>query len=348
MDPFERKLRDALQSEPHVSFSRELQNQILRKAKQQARIKRTLRFAFSGISVLAAATLSLALLLLPDVPSDKSQTQTSLTGKTPNQANPAASLMINDSARKPAQFPKSTRSDSLNWTIAPIDVQNISTDGRTVYAKIKNTGSLPVTNHEIQGILYFSEHPGGGSEGDTWFYFVDGPNRQVKPGDSIEWEFRPVSVPSATGKINRIPQLIFVYRSASDFGPLSANHDAGSNIKWEAVPVGQKIKSVTATGNQQQYIDVELEVTNRNRTSIDLTRTMAMVFFPKDETDDNMDPFTYKYFVDLTPESETELLAGKSTVAHIRLIGPPDVDLSKRPIRLQVVQDHMVIKQATK
>lgn len=345
MDPFERKLRDALKSQPQVAFSRELQNRILRKAKQQARIKRTLRFAFGGISVLAAATLSFTL-LLQDAPSDREQT--ALPGQTSDQVNPAASLLIRDSAKKPAQFPQSIRSDSLNWTIAPIDVQHIRTDGRTVYAKIQNTGILPVTNQDIQGILYFSEHPETGSEGETWYYFVDGPNRLVKPGESAEWEFRPVAVPSDTGKINRIPQLIFVYRNASDFGPSSAKHDTDSNIRWETVPVGQKIKSVTTTGSQQQYMDIELEVTNRNRNPIDLKRIMVMVFFPKNETDDNMDSFTYKYFADLTPESETELLAGKSTVAHIRLIGPPDVDLSKRPIRLQVVQDHMMVKQANK
>lgn len=330
MDPFERRLRDSLQNGPRVAFSDELHDQILRKAKQRSRIKRTFRLAIGSASVFAAAAI--AMLLIPTNSSDVAN-MPQTEGRFLDHA------VLNHQIKKPVYPAKTIRQENLSWRVAPVSVEQIRSDGRTVFATIKNNGPIPITNNEVQGILYFPSDKASDTVPDTWFYFVDGPNRSVQPGDSTEWEFHPTSVPSVTGKIDRVPQLMFVYRSQPD-------DTADSNVTWKPMSVASQIQSVSATGKQQQYLDIKLEVTNQSRTPLDLRQTMALVFFPKNETDENMDPFTYKYFADLTPETDPQLLSGKSAYVHVRLIGPQGVDLSKRMIRVQIVNKQMTVQSA--
>lgn len=330
MDPFEQKLRDALQSGPRVAFSNQLHDQILRKAKQQSRIKRTLRMAIGGASILAAAAVTILLIPNNDSP---------LADLPQSQGISKEHAVLNENVKKPVYSAKSVWQENLSWTVAPIDIEQIRTDGRAVFATIKNSGSTPLTNNEIQGILYFPPEQGTMKGRDTWFYFVDGPNQPVKPGANAEWGFHPTAVPSETGRIDRTPRLLFVYRNHQTNSP-------ASNVTWVPLSISHQIKAVYATGEQQQYLDIKLQVTNLNQASIDLKQTMAMVFFPKNETDDNMDPFTYKYFVDLTTEAENRLLPGKSADVHMQLIGPPGVNLTKRTIRVQFVSKQMSVQPA--
>ncbi|GAX88524.1 hypothetical protein EFBL_0133 [Effusibacillus lacus] len=319
MDPFEDKLRDALQSGPAMPFSKELHDKILNKAKRQKR-NRQFRILAGGGTFLVSTAAMIVFLLTPLI-----------GGKSDSVIN---NMTENQKSAKVAE--KRDAQPIIAWRVASVEVEKIQSDGRTVYATIRNMGAFPLTNNQVQGVLFFPSQTGESRGSDTWYYFVDGPNQPVEPGKTVKWEFRPTPVPSANGLIDRPPHLTFVYRhnAQSDFPGLPA-------LTWKRPAVSWKIQSVNVKGERKQYFDIEVKVTNKHSADLQLADVMAMVFFPKNPADEDMDPFTYKYFVDLHNETITRIRPKESATVHLRLIAPPDVDLTGRSIRVEIVEKNL-------
>lgn len=317
MDLFEQKLRDTLKSEANLLFSAELQQKIIQKARRQERKKRLRIFTVGTASIVAAAA---AVTLYVSQPSDKITKPLVQQGMVNKVGTPAVMQSIHKL--------------NLSWQKAPIVVEQIQSDGRTVFAQIRNTGTQALTNDEIQGILLFHPQKVTDQNSDTWYYFVDGPNTPVKPGDSATWEFRPTPVPSTSGKIDRTPDLLFVYRG-------QFNKDSHARLLLKQPPISEQVLSVGSTGPQKEYLDVTIRVDNNGPKPFDPKQFMALVFFPKSAFDDELNPFTYKYFADLTPEKEKTIDPGQSGFLHLFVIAPPGVDLIGREVRVDVVDKQL-------
>lgn len=321
MDQFERNLKDVLRNGPTLSLSDELRNQILRKAKRKQRAKLLMKVSLGGTFATVMTVFGFLFF---------SQT-----------AEHMAALPLSNASvtRNVTHAPVKDKVQSqMTWQIAPLQVEKIESDGSTVYATIKNTGSVPLTNNQVQGILYFPAGKGTEPNPDPWYYFVDGPNEPVLPGTSATWEFHPTPVPSATGKIDRRPALVFVNRS-------QAGKEMAANMSWSSVNVTRRVKAVTARGDQKQYLDIEMELTNQSALPFDLKNAMAMVFFPKDPQDENLDPFTYKYFVDLSYDKSNQIAAHQKATVHLNLIAPPGVDLTDRSIHVLLTNKNIHVNK---
>lgn len=293
-NPFDKKLKEALQQSPELPFSIELKKRILEKARQHEQRKKRWMYG-TGVGFIAAtAAFLLALLNQPSVP------QTDFK-----------SAVLPKLASQPRQL-ASMRSPFVSVQSAPLQVKQMQVDTDTIRAEVTNRGSIPLSNSQVQGILYLTS-PGQ----EPLYYFVDAPNTELAPNATTKWEFRPVGVPASIHLSDRKPHLMFVYRDFQN--PQSA-------------PLQSKLLSIRATGDQKQYVSLTWKLTNMGSSALDINQWMGMIFFKKSPVTADFDSSTYKYFVDLHAfGKESSIIEPRHTLTVLaNLIAPPGIDLTKR------------------
>lgn len=221
--------------------------------------------------------------------------------------------------------------DVFGLVDAPISVrlwlgpQRGSTQNNTVYATLTNVGTNVIQSGTIFGVLSLHEahtlNPDLGHS--SWVSFVDAPNEAINPGDSVSWSFRPVgAVTTAAGDLTDVPSLRFFQVGFV----LPAKADAA----WRAVPVA--IDQVSVAQRQQwktgQSIGVTARITNTTDAPIDLSHTLAVIWFAPNQGADWTQPTVVRFLDRVTPDvvSHTTLKPGQSERCLFRLIGARNTD----------------------
>lgn len=216
---------------------------------------------------------------------------------------------------------------------APVSVSNVGLgseggypDKTYVMANLTNLGTGTVREGQVFGVLWFSNHPNSHSlTTSNWASFVDfsltNGSKQLAPGASGAWSFRPIGAPMQNGHLAEAPHLVFYH--AGLVSPSQADalwpqaHVGVSNIRFA--------ERKHWTGGQSFQVTTTL--TNRSSSPLYIPDLLGIIWFSPGMSSDWTAPNVVRFLATPIIQSGPDPLPpGGRVNVYFRLIGSDSTD----------------------
>ncbi|MCL6548922.1 MAG: hypothetical protein K6T30_08435 [Alicyclobacillus sp.] len=206
-----------------------------------------------------------------------------------------------------------------------------------VYATLTNVGTRTLAPQDLVGVLSFHRRGAAGTmwNGD-WLAFVGGPGRPLAPGDTATWSFRPLGAPAdARGRLTEQPSLVFYSR-----GMVPVER---ADVVWK-IPPSIEVAHLRVAPRMSwaggQSMEVSATLVNVSGQAVDLSRTLALIWFAPGAVADWTRPDVVRFLnrIPATPGGGLVLQPGAKRSVSFRLIGPAGVDVRRWVVRMALIE----------
>lgn len=193
-----------------------------------------------------------------------------------------------------------------------------------VYAQLTNTGTKPLRKSDVFGVLSFSDAPHAFSLADAnWSTFVNAPDSQILPGQTVTWSFRPFGAPhTSAGALTEYPVLSFYRVAPAPFGR--------GDVVWNRADIqvtGIQVLPRTTFGGGQS-IGVAVSVSNPSGQAIALRDILALIWFSERPTESFATAVDTRFISSVAskPGQQNVIAAHHQATLYFRLVAGANAD----------------------
>ncbi|QQE80284.1 anti-sigma factor [Alicyclobacillus sp. SO9] len=332
-DRFEAELRHLKE----IPFPKELQDRILREARQINRVpERSLRWRRNWTPWLAGVGgVGTAAALL--------------VGVIGHRTHPTEQK-LSTSGKGAAYNLQKSKLHVLNVQIGTIPGEPKDS---SVKATIENTGTQTLNRSDVFGVLAFPRSVAQKSllNSDS-LTFVNGPQQPLAPGHTAKWTFHPVGAPhdARTNGLTEQPYLVFYRTGLKKVAGGESAQPVGTNVstlwKTSGLKIEQTSVKIRNRGNTAQSFTVDTKVKNVTKRKVNVTNLWGVVWFnqnppnkaPIKDSWDWSAPGATRFITSPRTNGKQYIAPGQTLEVYFDLVGSSKSDFLHRTPHVAIIQ----------